>query len=1406
MKNKSSFVALRVEGGLFPAEFLNKVAAFEAKHQKAEDYLLARGLNLRDEIGRAWRIAEAEWRAYRDNCSRQDVNHAELAQDWQTRLLKAVLGFEDVEKAAPQILAERRFPLTHQGGVAHIPLVLVSAQFKLDKVSVEFGDEGKRRSPHGLMQEYLNAAGEALWGIVGNGASLRLLRDNPSLTRPAFVEADLERMFEERLFSDFAVFWLIFHASRFPRTANQPKECVLEAWREDAHATGERALDNLRGGVTTALRHLGTGFVAHPENRDLRAALQDGVLSLDVYFQQLLRLVYRLIFLFTAEERELLHPDDTPDEAKALYEAGYSAALLRDRALKRRHYDQYVDLWEGMQVTFRALATGCAPLGLPALGGLFNLDQCPQLDSAVIGNEHLLRAIHALSFFRTGETLSRINYRDMDTEELGSVYESLLELHPRLDVEVQPWKFGFVGEGDESSGAGGTERKRSGSYYTPDSLVQELIKSALEPVIRQTLEKNPENPRQALLRLKVCDPACGSGHFLLAAARRLAFEIARLEAVADIPDENIRRHALREVVSHCIYGVDKNPLAVELARTALWLETIEPGRPLGFLDHHIRCGDALVGILDPKILAAGIPSDAYAPLTGDDKETAKELKKQNTAARKALEQDGARSAAMSELGFTEVEGACVNLDAMPEDNLQQVAAKSAAWAQCERLTERSRAKHMADLFVAAFFAIKTPERAATCPTTEDLHRLLRGVEPRAGVLQTAREVAQATQAFHWRLAFPEVFEQGGFDVLLGNPPWERIKLQEEEFFAARSPRIASARNKAERKRLIRQLAESGNPAEHALHDDFIAAHHAAEAASLFAHDSGRYPLTGVGDVNTYALFAEAFFQLVAPSGRAGFIVPTGIATDDSTKAFFAHITQHARLVSLYDLENREAVFPAVDRRYKFCLLTLGQAAQAEFVFFATRVEQLADPRRRFRLNPDEFRLLNPNTLTCPVFRSERDAELTKTLYRAAPVLIDDHRPDGNPWGISFQRMVDMSNDSHLFADAPGEGRVPLYEAKMIHQFDHRWATYDKSDSRDVTEAEKRDPAFSPRPRYWVDEREVLARIADVPRKLAAAWLKADRQAVIEELALWLAGHLMNTAGIGRVQAELGRINKLLAAAARDSKMWKRAAELAASSPMTAEMPDELAHAKTDDALITLVDEWMERLSPRWLMGWRDITNATNERTVIAAVVPRVGVGNKIPLFMLPSGISAQHAAALLANLSSLVLDFVARQKIGGTTLNYFYMKQFPILPPERYTPADLDFIVPRVLELTYTAWDLQPWAQDLGFNGPPFAFDPARRAQLRAELDAWYAKLYGLTRDELRYILDPADVEGPDYPSETFRVLKENEIRKYGDYRTQKLVLHYYDRLMQAEAGGNPYEPEYTPLPGSVSVPSTIVA
>lgn len=1354
-----AFSAIRIEGGLLAADFLGRVARFEATGQTEADYDIPKGLKLRDEIGRYWKIALNLWQDFQAGRQRTDHDaHSFTSKDFLEPFCRHVLGFTDIQVVGQITLDERIFPVGYQAVSGQVPLVFAAHTLGLEQSDVRFGDSHRRRSPFLLAQEYLNAENKCLWAIVSNGLKLRILRDNPSLTRPAYIEVDLEAIFNEERYPDFTAFWLLAHATRFGRTTPSPltgegrgegvnpADCHLERWRNTSQESGIRARERLRDGVGEALRALGTGFVSHPKNTALREQLDSGALTPQAYYEQLLRLIYRFIFLATLEDRQdeqrgtpLVFAPDADEAAQERYLSGYSLNRLRDHAAKRRHYDRYSDLWHGLGIAFSGLAKGQPALGLPALGGLFTAEQCPHLDGAQLENRYLLQAVFGLCFFREGAALTRVNYRDMDSEELGSVYESLLELVPFISGSAGNRKFGFIGDEEEAS-TKGNARKLSGSYYTPDSLVQELIKSALEPVIAQTLQANPQQPVKALLGLTVCDPACGSGHFLLAAARRIAEEVARLNASEGNPLQSDYRHALREVVAHCIYGVDKNPMAVELAKTALWLEAYTPDRPLTFLDHHLRCGDALLGVLDPAILENGIPDKAFNALSGDDKDAVKAIKKANKDALKAIEKSKSSMHFMHSLDL-EITAETRSLEVLPDDTLEAIAAKRAAFAQVEAHAAQSRARIAADLFVAAFVLPKTLDNQPLVPTSQDLWLVMNGSAPRPGVQAAAMQAAHVAQAFHWHLAFPQIFSDGqskknGFDVLLGNPPWERIKLQEEEFFATRSPLVAESQHKAERGQRIELLKQGmllhtlypeieaaqglmpPNQAEQQLYTEFLSARRSAEASSLYAHDSNRYPLTGVGDVNTYALFSESFFQLVASRGRAGFIVPTGIATDDSTKAYFEAISQANRLVALYSFENEEFVFPAVHHAMKFCLVVIGGSAAgidaAQFVHYARQVSFLYDAARRFTLTPDEFCLVNPNTRTCPVFRSQKDAELTKKLYRAAPVLIEEGEQEKNLWGIRFMAMIHMSNDSNLFYNEAGANRLPLYEAKMIHQFDHRWATYqaassrsgggDDTGSRDCTGAEKANPDFTVTPRYWVDAAQVNQRLAD--------------------------------------------------------KGWERG----------------------------------------WLMGWRDITNTTNERTVIAAVVPKVGTGDTL-LLMFPNYEHGKRIAGLLADQCSLVHDYVARQKVGGTHLKYHVKKQLPNLPPDRYTEADLAFIVPRVLELTYTAHDLKPWAEDLGYDGEPFPWSPERRALLRAELDAYYARLYGLTRDELRYILDPADVMGEGYPSETFRVLKNNEMRQFGEYRTARLVLREFDRMALADAAHEPYLSLLEPAPGKLSSP-----
>lgn len=1314
------FGAIEIIGGLLTPDIVARIAAFEAHGQDEHSYRVPDGLKIRDEIARYFRIAEALWAKFDAARATNPAANPAASEKFALDLLQQCFGFDTLKPQATVRLGEREFPVVHAALGGRVPVVIAPAppaaarRSGLDESLAQFGDGARRRSATLLLQEYLNASEEAAWGLALDGVTLRLMRDNVSLTRPAWIEADLAKIFSEGLFPDFSALWLLIHQSRFGKPKSVPTDSSLESWRDTGRVEGVAARDKLRRGVEAALIELGQGFIEHQANGALRQALTDGTLSRQSYFEELLRLVYRLIFLFAAEDRELLHAPGAPQSATKAYADGYSLARLRERCMRRTSWDRHGDAWEGLKATFTALGKGEARLGLPALGGLFASGQLANLMACRLDNRRILAAIWRLAWMKPGgHPLTRVNWRDMETEELGSVYESLLELTPVASADTRSFTFA---EGDETRG---NARKVSGSYYTPDSLVQALLDESVNPLIEETVAgKDDAAAIDALLNLRIIDPACGSGHFLLAAARRLASRIARLSSPGT-PSEADYRHWLREVARRCLFGVDRNPMAIELAKVALWIETVEPGKPLSFLDAHLRCGDSLLGVYDLKALQIGIPDDAYKPLTGDDKAAASAWRKLNRQARE-------RDDKTIELAFTKVSdelaGSAQKIDAQGEDDLAGVEAKRKAFEELVKGESYWRIKTACDLYIAAFLLpkVKPPELTAgakgiTVPTTSAVRDKLSGLLAVSNLEAAAIQVATAARAFHWPLEFPQVFfpEKGqsvGFDLALGNPPWERIKLQEQEFFASRDPHIANAPNAAARRRLIEELASSpADSAKRALYDEFAMTKRLAEASSIFARvpsvSGGRWPLTGTGDVNTYALFSELF---ATAARRSGIIVPSELATSDTTKAFFGRLVESGRLQAMYDFQTGMGFFDRIGHaRFKFSLFVIGPARQLanpsfRVAFFLRTQGEMADRTRYFEMSLADITAINPNTRTAPVFRSKADAELTSQIYARLPVLIDEAKGrSGNPWGIEFQAMFHMSGDSGSFRTAlqlgadgsvrdgpawidPHQMRyVPLYEAKMIHHYDHRWATYENGvgdkDSRNLLSSEKANAAFEVSPRYWVSERDVSERLS--------------------------------------------------------AKNWNRS----------------------------------------WLMGWRDICRATDERTVIAGAIPISGVGDKF-LLMMPS-VDAQRSASLLAILSSLAFDYIARQKLGGTSLKYFTMKQLTAPPPESLSRDDLAFIVPRVLELTFTSQSMRPFAEDLGFDGAPFPWNDDRRALLRAQLDAKIAQLFGLTRDQQRYILDPTDVYGSDYPSETFRVLRKNEEARLGEYRTAKLVLQAYDQL-----------------------------
>jgi hypothetical protein len=1305
--------AINVEGGLISPEKLAEIAATTPDAKAAADYHCPKGTSLRDEITRYFRIGQAHWQAW----SRIDRPTVTQTAAFAKTLLQEAFGFEALKGPADHMADSHRYRIAWEAKGGRVPIVVAApignengkAIEAFTKALPEFGDghsEGlARRSPIALLQDWLNTSHDSIWGLVFAGDRIRLMRDNASFTRPAYIEADLGAVFRDEMYADFTAIWLLIHATRFGAEGAPAGDSPLERWREAGQRAGTAARERLRGSVEDTLLALGQGFL--DANSGLRAKLDDQSLSMQAWFEQLLRVVYRLIFLAVAEDRDLLLSPSISPAVRSLYLEGYGFAYLRDRSVRRSAHDHHSDAWEGAKIVFSALERGEKMLGLPALGGLFGGGLTPDLDDTKLPNRAFMAAIFKLSWLMDDNRRVRINWRDMATEELGSVYEGLLELVPVREDHGRT--FAFVGGAE----ARGNARKVSGSYYTPDSLVQALLDSALDPVLDRA---EAEGGADAILTLNVIDPACGSGHFLLGVARRMATRVAQLRN-NDAPDYPA---AMRDVARNCIHGVDRNPMAVELAKVALWIETVEPGKPLGFLDANIRCGDSLLGVFDLKALEEGIPDDAYKPLSGDDKETAKWFARLNKGEKTGQGRfDWTRGG--GGLPPAKLAADMDDLRHLPEDTVDQVEAKRKRFVAWTNDSKRLATKVACDLYTAAFLLPKkggAPANAnnVTIPTTAHIRTRLDGGSLYGPLEAAAIDAAGYARAFHWPLAFPEVMiARGGFDVVLGNPPWERVKIQEQEYFAAREPEISKASTAAIRGRLIEKLkhADPGSR-ERAIYDDFEIAKRTAEAFSVFSRVSGRYPLTGVGDVNTYGLFSELFKDALSARGQAGIIAPTEILSGDTLKGFFQDIVDRGILKSSVAFENEEFIFPGIANVNRFALITMGPADREQekcsFAFYLRRSEHLSEEERFFKLSKSDLRLLSPNTQTCPVFRSRADAELTKKIYSKVPVLIDENKgPAGNPWRLSFMAMYHMANDSGLFKPteqlrAEGCERkskswifscdhrryVPLYEGKFIWHYDHRFSSYHnlgKVKGRGgrglppVTFEEYADANFDPQPRYCVDETLVENRLATVT-------------------------------------------------------------------------------------------DWPHK----WLIGWRDVASAKLERTFVTAVIPRFAVGDKLPLYF--PAVETRLIAALLSNLSSIVFDYFVRQKMAGTSLKQHYLKQFPVLPPSAFSEDDISFIVPRVLELTYTSHSVAPFARDLGYDGPPFRWDEDTRAQLRAQLDGRIALLYGLTRDELRYILDPADVMGSDYPSETFRVLQKNEIAKYGEYRTARLVLAAYDRLV----------------------------
>ncbi len=1168
-------------------------------------------------------------------------------------------------------------------------------------------DRGSRsqRTPAGQMLRYLRRAddlthGALRWGILTNGEYWRLYYAGARSVAEEFFEVNLPEIVNDQ--GGMKRFVLLFRPQAFMVDGNRQSlhQFILSEGRryEERVATGlsnvvfNQVFPQLTKALATAAEAMGQSCSL----AEVRAEVRNAALIL----------LYRLLFILYAEDRGLLpvqnsHYDD------------YSLRKLRDDVGQRKKAKDafstsFNNYWSALAGLCKAIDQGDPSIGLPPYdGGLFNPEQTPLLATANALNDQVMaNVLAALSF--DSATGNYINYRDLSVEQLGSIYERLLDhelVHQDGAITMQTSVFA---------------RKKSGSYYTPDPLVRLIIKETLTPLVENCSGSD-------ILALKICDPAMGSGHFLVSLVDYLGDRVmealaatpeeeaaenvaARIEAIrTTIKDNAYRggweleeaqlddRHIVRRMVlKRCVYGVDKNPMAVELAKVSLWLHTFTAGAPLSFLDHHLRCGDSLfgcwVGQTTKQVMGAGGPLLVGTPL-----QNATEA----ADAMHAIE-------ALPDAKIEETETSAQLFTTVQRDTQPLTAFLSLVHAlQWLDLVKKEDKKARSNFFVGIYgnpVAIAEGKEAV-----KDEHL--------AALLERARALTAEGRFFHWQVAFPGLWRdwtgdnRGGFDAVISNPPWERVKLQEVEWFAARRPQIAKAQRAADRKRLIQTLKTTGDP----LASAFAQADQQAKAIARMARSCGDYPLLSGGDVNFYSLFVERAMALVKPQGMVGLLVPSGLASDKTAARFFRTVATEGRLWAIFDFENRRSrynappFFPDVDSRFKFCSFVASPTPLVEparCAFFLQDVSELADPQRCFPMGAADFARVNPNTGTAPIFRSRRDAEVTLGIYERFPVLVDRSTgKEKKTWPVKYVRMFDMTNDSHLFRtqteleekedawpigsncwDSPKGVWVPLYEGKMVQAFDHRAARivtnpaniHRPGQPKSATVEQHLDPSWLPDPQYWVPGSQCT---------------------------------------------------------------WS--------------------------------------LKSGWVLGFKEVTAPTNMRTFIAAILPAVGFGNKVPV--LKSETSNRSEWLLAANFNATVFDFATRQKIQGQTLNLFILEQLPVIPPDIYTTTYFgsktaaEIIQAAVLELTYTAHDMAPFARDMGHVDeagkvlPPFPWDEARRLHLRARLDALFFHLYGITsRDDVRHIYS------------TFPIVERQEATLYGCYRSRDLCLASMNALAAA--------------------------
>ena len=1260
---------IRSSGNIVTEDFCTSLAS-DTRAEYVKDRSFGDGVkHIDEEIARSFDHLRRRWEEIRVQLTEDKLDNAGLRKRWIIPFLEE-LGYKPVYLSSGLISKSGTgYQIPYRGWdeitAPVIQMTHSSQDFDLRDMTSR---THPNKSPHDALQLYLNTSNHR-WAILTNGRKIRILRDFYHSITKGFLEFDLEAIFENASSEHFRVLYRILHKSRFEyqylstgetlyddegNPVETDDSCLLELFHKKSRETGVKIGTHLRDQVVEAIEKLGNGFAESLNPDEFRNG------KAKEFYSEILNIIYRLLFLMFAEQKGWL------PVRNLVYAQTYSIGSLRALAERGGYdFDEERDLWEGLKITFRLASGGYTfPNGdtVNAFGGqLFSEKKLKTISALPLKNRYLLDAVYRLSYFRVDSIVNRINYANLAIDELGSVYESLLDFEPKIAVTDTRTGSRQIRRGEFYLDSRGTERKTTGSYYTDSRLVAQLIDSALVPVIEKALEDklSPEEKEKAVLGLRVADIACGSGAFLIAAMEKLGERLALIrKGDEDRPTDEQLREARRDVLLNCIYGVDLNPMAVELAKFSLWITASLPDMPLSFLDHKIKCGNSLIGAT-ADLVKKGIPEGAYNAVTIDNPAICSELRRK---VKKELQQiAGAKEPSLQYgLKFAKSEKDELlhlreSLMSKHQEEAAEVDLVEEEYRRLEKMERKFKDWILADVWTSAFFIQKTNHDLTKYPVNATLEAIRENQVIDNDIVEEALRLSKQYRFFHFHLEFPEVFEKGGFDCLLGNPPWEKINFKDEEYFSIRSPEIANARNKAERKALIENLPVS----DPQLYHDYQAEKRGHDCLSVFFRESGSFPFTGVSRINLYSVFAEQYEKLINLNGATGNVLPTGIILDENNKELFLHLVDHNRIDRVIDFENRKGLFSEVHRSYRFCLfVTLGRNGSNLYKFYQT---EPGDGSEFIEITLEAIRTINPNSSTCPSFRTKTDYEIARKVYGRFGVLVNESFPEKNSWNVRIRTPFNMSNDSIYFKPRSA-GLLPLYEAKYTYHYNHRYCTWNGIATEPAGEADLARTDYTVGTQYYIDP--------------------------------------------GIVESRFGR--------------------------------------------------------KKWCLVYRDITRATDERTMIASIIPGCSCANTLSII---ETLNINDALLLESCLNSLPFDFLSRQVVGGTHFNHWILKQLPVINFSKVSTSLSALIQKKVFQLTYTASDLRGMAEEFDYSGSPFIWNEKERFQLQCELDAIYAHLYGLEKAEMDYILD------------TFPIVRRKDIDKYGTFRTKETILKLYDEF-----------------------------